>query len=70
VSTKRSIATPILMMTCLSTARPQPDGPFDVVLRKPFTPDLLLETVAAVRQNDEGLLDGISVDWTQRHRLE
>jgi CheY-like chemotaxis protein len=39
--------TPIIMMTSLPTARPQPDGLFDAVLRKPFTPDLLLETMAS-----------------------
>jgi CheY-like chemotaxis protein len=38
-------ATPIIMMTSLPTARPQPEGLFDAVLRKPFTPDLLLETM-------------------------
>ena len=38
--------TPIIMMTSLPTAVPQPDGLFDAVLRKPFTPDLLLETMA------------------------
>ena len=40
-------ATPIIMMTCLPTARPQPETLFDAVLRKPFTPDLLLETLAS-----------------------
>jgi len=40
-------ATPIIMMTSLPTALPQPEGLFDAVLRKPFTPDLLLETMAS-----------------------
>jgi CheY-like chemotaxis protein len=40
-------ATPIIMMTSLPTARPQAEGLFDAVLRKPFTPDLLLETLAS-----------------------
>ena len=40
-------ATPIIMMTSLPTAPPQPNGLFDAVLRKPFTPDLLLETMAS-----------------------
>jgi CheY-like chemotaxis protein len=40
-------ATPIIMMTSLPTARSQPDRLFDAVLRKPFTPDLLLETMAS-----------------------
>ena len=44
-------ATPIIMMTSLPTARPQPDGLFDAVLRKPFTPDLLLETMASCWAN-------------------
>ena len=39
-------ATPIIMMTSLPTARSQTDRLFDAVLRKPFTPDLLLETMA------------------------
>ena len=39
-------ATPIIMMTSLPTASPQSAGLFDAVLRKPFTPDLLLETIA------------------------
>jgi CheY-like chemotaxis protein len=39
--------TPIIMMTSLPTPRPQPaERLFDAVLRKPFTPDLLLETLA------------------------
>ena len=47
--------TPIIMMTSLPTARPQPDGLFDAVLRKPFTPELLLETVGSCLANaDEG----------------
>ena len=37
--------TPIILMTSLPTARPQSAGLFDAVLRKPFTPDLLLETI-------------------------
>jgi CheY-like chemotaxis protein len=40
-------ATPIIMMTSLPTALYQPDRLFDAVLRKPFTPDLLLETMAS-----------------------
>jgi CheY-like chemotaxis protein len=38
-------STPIIMMTSLPTALPQPAGLFDAVLRKPFTPDLLLKTM-------------------------
>jgi CheY-like chemotaxis protein len=37
--------TAIIMMTSLPTARAKSDGLFDAVLRKPFTPDLLLETI-------------------------
>ena len=40
-------ATPIIMMTSLPTAMSQPDRLFDAVLRKPFTPDLLLKTMAS-----------------------
>jgi CheY-like chemotaxis protein len=39
--------TPIIMMTSLPTAFPQPVGLFDAVLRKPFSPDLLLKTMAS-----------------------
>jgi CheY-like chemotaxis protein len=47
--------TPIVMMTSLPTARPQPEGLFDAVLRKPFTPELLLETLRSCLANaDEG----------------
>src|SRR4051812_10103095 len=41
----RNCETPIIMMTSLPTARPRAEGLFDAVLRKPFTPDLLLETI-------------------------
>ena len=51
----RHRATPIIMMTSLPTARPQPDRLFDAVLRKPFTPDLLLETIDACLANKDGL---------------
>ena len=47
--------TPIIMMTSLPTALPEPNGLFDAVLRKPFTPDLLLETMGRCLANaDEG----------------
>ena len=42
---------PIIMMTSLPTARPHPDGLFDAVLRKPFTPELLLETLGRCLAN-------------------
>jgi CheY-like chemotaxis protein len=38
---------PIVMMTSLPTAVPQRSGLYDAVLRKPFTPDLLLMTMHA-----------------------
>ena len=37
--------TPIILMTSLPTARFQPAALFDGFLRKPFTPELLLETI-------------------------
>jgi CheY-like chemotaxis protein len=47
--------TPIIMMTSLPTVLPQPAGLFDAVLRKPFTPDLLLQTMVRCLANaDEG----------------
>jgi CheY-like chemotaxis protein len=36
---------PIVMMTSLPTVTPQQGGLFDAVLRKPFTPELLLNTL-------------------------
>jgi len=39
-------ATPIIMMTSLPAAVPQAGGLFDAVLPKPFTPELLLKTMA------------------------
>ena len=38
---------PIVMMTSLPTAKPHQSALFDAVLRKPFTPELLLRTVRA-----------------------
>ena len=47
--------TPVIMMTSLPTARPQPESLFDAVLRKPFTPELLVETIAGcLASADEG----------------
>jgi CheY-like chemotaxis protein len=48
--------TPIIMMTSLPTAPPQPSGLFDAVLRKPFTPDLLLDTMGRCLANSEDAL--------------
>jgi len=44
-SDDRHRRTTIIMMTSLPTALPRPAGLFDAVLRKPFTPDLLLRTM-------------------------
>jgi CheY-like chemotaxis protein len=38
--------TPIIMMSCLPTRRDGFGDVFDAVLRKPFTPDQLLATIA------------------------
>jgi CheY-like chemotaxis protein len=43
--------TAIIMMTSLPTSRPQPSGLFDGILRKPFTPELLLETIGRCLAN-------------------
>jgi CheY-like chemotaxis protein len=48
---ERHRATPIIMMTSLPTTLPQPGGLFDAVLRKPFTPDLLLDTMGRCLAN-------------------
>lgn len=37
--------TPIIMMTSLPTAVPQQRQLFDAILRKPFSPELLLRTI-------------------------
>jgi CheY-like chemotaxis protein len=44
-SDERHRDTPIILMTSLPTAFPQAGGQFDAVLRKPFTPDLLLDAI-------------------------
>ena len=36
---------PIVMMTSLPTALPHQNHLFDAVIRKPFTPELLMKTV-------------------------
>jgi CheY-like chemotaxis protein len=38
---------PILLMTSLLSTGPQKDGLYNAVLRKPFTPDVLLTTMRA-----------------------
>ena len=45
---------PIVMMTCLPTVVPHQHGLFDAVLRKPFTPDLLLRTIHACFGGNSG----------------
>jgi two-component system chemotaxis sensor kinase CheA len=40
-------AIPIVLMTSLPSAPPPQNGLYDAVLRKPFTPDMLLTTVRA-----------------------
>jgi DNA-binding response OmpR family regulator len=47
-------ATPIIMMTSLPAAVRKSNGLFDAVLRKPFSPDLLLETMDACLARGEG----------------
>ena len=46
--------TPIIMMTSLPTAVPPSNDLFDAVLRKPFTPDLLLEAMASCLAQADG----------------
>lgn len=50
---------PIVLMTSLPTAAMSPNGLFDVVLRKPFTPDLLLKTLRTclLDRRDAGPVD-------------
>jgi CheY-like chemotaxis protein len=38
---------PILLMTSLPSASPRESGLYNAVIRKPFTPELLLTTIAA-----------------------
>jgi len=50
--------TPIIMMTSLPTARPQREGLFDAVLRKPFPPELLMDTLSrCLVGEDDGAID-------------
>jgi CheY-like chemotaxis protein len=44
-------ATPIVMMTSLPSASPPEGDLFNAVLRKPFTPDLLLKALDACFRN-------------------
>jgi CheY-like chemotaxis protein len=44
--------TPIILMTALPAVAVRLEGLFDAVLRKPFTPDLLLSTVASCLDGD------------------
>ena len=46
-------ATPIVMMTSLPSASPPRSDLFDAVLRKPFTPDLLLKALDACFSNGQ-----------------
>jgi CheY-like chemotaxis protein len=39
---------PIVMMTSLASAVPQANGLYDAVLRKPFTPELLMQAILRV----------------------
>ena len=41
----RHRGTPVVLMTSLPTVARRAEDLFDAVLRKPFTPDLLLETI-------------------------
>jgi CheY-like chemotaxis protein len=44
--------TPIVLMTSLPSIMPRPGKLFDAILRKPFTPELLLRTIAACLEGD------------------
>ena len=58
--------TPIIMMTSLPTARPQPEGLFDAVLRKPFTPEILLETL----RRSLAKADGHATETESKRRMK
>lgn len=51
---------PIVMMTSLPTMRPPSQGLFDGVLRKPFTPELLLETLHGCLANQRPATESTS----------
>ena len=53
-------ATPMIMMTSLPAGVPHAEGLFDAVLRKPFTPDLLLKTMARCLAATERTVTGSS----------
>jgi len=46
--------TPIVMMTSLPSAVPEHRDLFNAVLRKPFTPDVLLETLRRYMDTEDG----------------
>ena len=58
--------TPIILMTSLPTALPQPNGLFDAVLRKPFTPDRLLEAMSSCL----GSANEAATEWSSRGERE
>src|SRR3954466_14123047 len=50
--------TPIIMMTSLPTAVPQQSELFDAILRKPFSPEQLLQTIrSCLDANPDGGTD-------------
>jgi CheY-like chemotaxis protein len=53
-SDERHRRTPIIMMTSLPAALSRSQGLFDAILRKPFTPDHLLDTMAACMAGSTG----------------
>ena len=53
-NSERHRSTPIVMMTSLPSAAPQKQGLFDAILRKPFTPDVLLNTLKSCLANRSG----------------
>ncbi len=58
---------PIVMMTSLPSTMPHQGAPFHTVIRKPFTPELLLRTVrACFAVNPDGNGDQPVADGSQR----
>jgi CheY-like chemotaxis protein len=53
---------PIVLMTSLPAALPQQDHLFDAVIRKPFTPELLMRTVKACMGNGSGRAGHLAAD--------
>ena len=52
--------TPIILMSSLPPSSPRLRGLFDAILRKPFTPDVLLKTIVSCLEGRAGVQSGVA----------